>query len=197
MNPNFDSINVCFEFESECSFKGWYPIRHGANVYKQTKKDALLSITPQIKFEGQNRTAVVGCLTRPVFPGKEVQFMFDIQNPRSVFVGIGFLKRFEFLTQEDLSKLDSIKFEVAPLNTNEKQIITATPKDTALFVVFFILEDNGNLSSINFRSIFAMLKAPEKDQYYINPNRIKFILQDRRRHIFNSTLSDYDVMNER
>ena len=64
-------------------------------------------------------------------------------------------------------------------------------------MVFFILEDNGNLSSINFRSIFAMLKAPEKDQYYINPNRIKFILQDRRRHIFNSTLSDYDVMNER
>lgn len=195
LNPNFDSINVCFEFESECSFKAWYPIRHGANVSKQSKKNALLSITPQIRFEGQNRTAVVGCLTRPVFPGKEVQFMFHIQNPRNVFLGIGFLKRFEFSTQEDLSKLDSIKFEVAPLNTKEKQIITSTPKDTSLFVVFFLLEDYGSLSPIQFRSIDAKLTVPEKDQYFINPNRIKFILKDRRRHIFNSTQKTSEIMN--
>ena len=195
LNPNFDSINVCFEYEAECSFKAWYPIRHGASVLKQNNKNTLLSITPQIRFEGPNRTAVVACLSRPVFPGKEIDFLFHIQNPRNAYIGIGIIQRFDFTTQEDLNLLDSIKFEVAPLSSSEKQTIGITPKDTGLFVVFFLLEDNGGLSPIHFRSIDAKLKLPEKDQYNANPHRIQFIMKDRRRHLFSNTQRDAEIMN--
>lgn len=195
LNPNFDSINVCFEYESECSFKAWYPIRHGANVLKQSKKAALLSMVPQLKFEGQNRTAVVGCLTLPILPGKELELLLDVQNPREVYLGVGFINSFDFDTQDDLSKLDSIKFEVLPLSNKEKQTLSITPKDTALFVVLFLLENNGSLSALNFKSIDARYKVPENDYYYINFKRLEFIMQDRRRHLFSNTQRDAEIMN--
>jgi hypothetical protein len=196
INPYFKEINICLEHEKPCAYKGWYPVGEAVFPRKLQKKGFVLNFVPFPDMESPNRTGVVGCLNRPEFSNSKLDLKFEIIEPRKFNLGIALLKEFPFESNRDRTILDSINFNFYKIDGKRKNVLEIDCKDTTLFIVLVVL-DSTNATSILFKSIDLYSKLPTSiNEFALYQERIKFILNDRRRHFFiNTYLENRSIIN--
>lgn len=201
INSEFKKINICSEYTAPCNFMGWYTI--GSNWFSPLRLknhklcgfyNAYSDSTPL------GRMYLIGSLVKPVFAYESYTLKINLFYKQSFILRYQFLPK--FLAENDFDTPQFRNFEFKELKIeNSKCIIIPNLKslDTSLFIIFSArpLKANAPMPvNIYFQSIELISEQKINLSFYLFSERYKFILNDKRRHIFSNSFGETNFRRE-
>ncbi|MCF8255592.1 MAG: hypothetical protein K9H61_13510 [Bacteroidia bacterium] len=155
------------------------------------------SYQPFPNFSDQYKNAMLGCINHAILPASELELFLEFDKIRPMKIGITFLDSFPVSNRLDVIGLDSSKFQFFDITAKKKQKISLVNSNTALFILIVFI-DSQEYDKVNITQLDLTYKNKKTDYFtLIDLERIQFILKDKNRHDFSTTMNDRKIMNRR
>ncbi|MEI6506876.1 MAG: hypothetical protein WCO54_00230 [Bacteroidota bacterium] len=199
VNPNFEDLNLCCEYNMNCSYKAWYSI--GGNLaqpkFIKNQHYFMVNVNSDSCIFNNNKMIsahfmnnyIVGSLIKPISNKKIYTLkirMDDFPSSQNFQFYITSTKNFIFKSDRDTSEIGNLKIEKKIITAKSFEMDFTPIQDSSNYIIFWFHNPNTNSRhyELYLKSFEFIDKREKRKTELIDINQYVKIYNDRQRHDF-------------